>query len=104
MTPIILSPDISMKFFQWIVDNWQSVCGWVTGGYLVYRVGRFFTSVVLSVTSVVERFEKAENVLNLVATNHLPHLQIELEKTNATMTSMDQTLKKMYKRQVGDYE
>lgn len=92
------------SFLHWLDSNWQAVCGWCTGIYLTYRVGKFFTDIVLKVKSVVERFEAAESTLVSVATNHLPHLQIELEKTNATMTSMDQTLKKMYKQQVGDYE
>ena len=92
------------SFLHWLDSNWQAVCGWCTVIYLTYRVGKFFTDIVLKVKSVVERFEAAESTLVSVATNHLPHLQIELEKTNATMTSMDQTLKKMYKRQVGDYE
>ncbi len=93
-----------MKFIQWLVQNWQAVCGWITGLFVLGKLLRGFTSVVLSVSSAVKRFEQAENTLSLVATNHLPHMQWELEKTNATMTSMDQTLKKMYKQQVGDYE
>ncbi len=72
--------------------------------YLVYRVGKFFTDIVLKVTSVVKRFESAETTLISVATNHLPHMQWELEKTNKTMTSMDETLKKIYAHHAGDDE
>ena len=70
--------------------------------YLVYRVGKFLTDIVLKVTSVIERFESAESTLISVATNHLPHMQWELEKTNKTLISMDETLKKMYANDTGD--
>ena len=59
---------------------------------------------VLKVSSVVERFEIAESTLTTVATNHLPHIQAELEKTNKTISSMDETLKKILAYQTGDYE
>ena len=68
------------SFLHWLDSNWQAVCGWCTGIYLTYRVGKFFTDIVLKVKSVVERFEAAESTLVSVATNHLPHLQMELRK------------------------
>lgn len=90
------------SFLHWLELNWQAVCGWCTGIYLTYRVGKFFTDIVLKVKSVVERFETAESTLVSVATNHLPHLQWELEKTNKTLISMDETLKKIYANDTGD--
>ena len=90
------------SFLHWLDSNWQAVCGWCTGIYLTYRVGKFFTDIVLKVKSVVERFEAAESTLVSVATNHLPHMQWELEKTNKTLISMDGTLKKIYANDTGD--
>jgi hypothetical protein len=63
-----------MKFFAWISDHlqliaWPTVCVfiWKLRGVLVeYR----------------DRFKKAETTVELLATNHLPHLQTELEKIN----------------------
>jgi len=93
-----------LPFFQWLEKSWQFICGLCTAMYLVYRVGKFFTDVVIKVSSVVERFETAESTLISVANNHLPHMQWELEKTNKTMTSMDETLKKIYAHHTGDDE
>ena len=91
-----------LPFFQWLETSWQFICGLCTAMYLVYRVGKFLTDIVLKVTSVIERFEAAESTLISVATNHLPHMQWELEKTNKTLISMDETLKKMYANDTGD--
>ena len=91
-----------LPFFQWLETSWQFICGLCTAMYLVYIVGKFLTNIVLKVASVVERFEAAESTLISVATNHLPHMQWELEKTNKTLISMDETLKKMYANDTGD--
>ena len=90
--------------FRWIAANWQFICGLFTALYLIGQLGRFFATMVLKVSSVVERFEIAESTLTTVATNHLPHIQAELEKTNKTISSMDETLKKILAYQTGDYE
>lgn len=34
-----------------------------------------------------DRFEKAESTIETIATNHLPHMQMELEKLNASTQS-----------------
>ena len=93
-----------LPFFQWLEKSWQFICGLCTALYLVYIVGKFLTNIVLKVASVVERFEAAESTLISVATNHLPHMQWELEKTNKTLISMDETLKKIYANDTGDHE
>lgn len=90
-------------FFHWLDTNWQFIAGLCTALYFIYRIVQFFADIVLKVSSVVKRFEAAESTLVAVATNHLPHMQVELEKTNQTMTSMDETLKKIYDRLPGDY-
>jgi hypothetical protein len=91
-------------FFQWLGQNWPFIGGLCTAVYLVIKLGQFFTALVVEVSSVVSRFKAAELTLNALATNHLPHLQVELEKTNETMLSMDQTLKKILAHETGDYE
>lgn len=93
-----------MPFFHWLDANWQFICGLCTALYLISRVVKFFADIVIKVSSVVDRFEAAESTLVTVATNHLPHLQAELEKTNETMTSMDETLKKIYAYHSGNYD
>jgi hypothetical protein len=90
--------------FQWIAANWQFICKFFTAIYLVVRLGRFFTTMVLKVSSVVERFELAESTLTTVATNHLPHIQAAVEDTNRIMSSVDETLKKILAHETGDYE
>lgn len=63
-----------MKFFAWLSDHfqliaWPTVCVfiWKLRGVLIeYR----------------ERFKKAEATVELLSTNHIPHLQVELEKLN----------------------
>ncbi len=91
-------------FFQWLGQNWPFIGGLCTSVYLVYRIGQFFAAMVIKVSSVVSRFEAAELTLNRVATNHLPHIQTELEKTNETMLSMDQTLKMILAHETGDHD
>jgi hypothetical protein len=68
------------------------VCGWSTGLYLVYHIGRFFTFVILKIQSVASRFMKAEETLTIMATNHLPHIQSELEKSNIRSEQNNQVL------------
>lgn len=74
-----------MQFFQWIATNWQAICAWAGGLYLAYHIGRLFASLVLVINALVKRFQMAEGTLVAMATNHLPHLQVELEKTNLSM-------------------
>lgn len=99
-----------MEFFQWVAANWQAVCGWITGLFVLGKLLRGFTSLISSAISVVNRFESAEGTLTSLAINHIPHLQMELERTNKTLESqnsvlqsVDETLKKLYEKQFGDY-
>ena len=71
-----------MKFLSWIATNWQAVLGWTTGFTLLYKGGKIFANLAVSFNDVRERFSKAEATLQIVATNHLPHLQVEMEKMN----------------------
>jgi hypothetical protein len=91
-----------MQFFSWIAANWQTLCGWSMGFYVVYLFGRSVASWVLIIRDVAQRWTNAERVLgrveNLVGVmgdNHLPHLQAELEKSNATLSEISDTLRIM---------
>ena len=91
------------SFLPWLNANWQFICGLFTVLYVIYILAKFFAEIVIKISSVVKRFETAESTLVTVATNHLPHLQWEIEKTNEIMKSMDDTLKKIYAYHTGDY-
>lgn len=92
------------SFLHWLDDNWQFISGLCAALYGIYIFVKFFADIVLKVNSGVKRFESAESILVTVATNHLPHIQAELEKINHTMTSMDETLKKICAHQMREYE
>jgi hypothetical protein len=93
-----------MKLLQWLVQNWQAVCGWITGLFVLFKLLNGFTKIVLAVSSAVERFEDAEHTLALLATNHFPHMQAELERSTKILDSMDTTLRKMFDKHYGEYE
>ena len=86
-----------MQFFSWIADNWQAVCGWSGGLYLAYHIGRVFVAVVLAINSGVARIKQAEITLSTMSTNHLPHIQFELEKTNDVLADIRADLRKVLK-------
>ena len=44
-----------MEFFQWVAANWQAVCGWITGLFVLGKLLRGFTSLISSAISVVRR-------------------------------------------------
>ena len=72
-----------MNFFQWLATNWAEVGAWIGGIYTLYKLGSVVTAVVGFFTSITTRFKNAEDTLVLLATNHLPHLQTELQTLNA---------------------
>jgi len=82
-----------MQFFSWVAQNWQTVCGWAAGLYLLYRVGLVLTCIIVFFNNVATRFQKAESTLTTVATNHLPHLQTELESIGETLTNLRDDLR-----------
>ncbi len=81
-----------MQFFQWIANNWQTVCAWIGGLYTLYKLGSVVTAVVGFFTSITSRVKEAESTLSLMATNHLPHLQAEMEKVNAKQERTNEIL------------
>ena len=88
-----------MQFFQWIVAYWQPLCGWAMGFYVIYLFGRTLASATITIRSIVERWRNAEDslvrvesVVGVVAGNHLPHIQAELEKSNLALDKSNETL------------
>lgn len=66
----------------WLFDHLASF-GWSAVLYTCYRIvrGTFFAGSLFTI--VKERVLQGEDTLRTMATNHLPHLQLELEKQNA---------------------
>lgn len=77
-----------MQVMNWIGLHWQAILGWITGLVTLYKAGRWFAKLAISINNVFERFIQAENTLEKLATNHLPHLQIEMEKMNEGLADL----------------
>jgi hypothetical protein len=73
--------------WQAFVTSLSSI-GLLTFIYVVWKIGTFLVHLTLAIASVRERFVAGEGTINLIATNHLPHLQIEMEKTNAQLAQL----------------
>jgi hypothetical protein len=86
-----------MQFFKWIADNWQAVCAWATGIYLVYHIGRLFVSLVLAINAVSSRFRAAETILSTMASNHLPHIQAEIKRGIGVLEDVREDFRKFLK-------
>jgi len=72
----------NLSSLYWIDSHWQALLGWITGIFTLSKVLKAFAKLTISVNDVFERFLAAEQTLTLVATNHLPHLQAEMERMN----------------------
>ena len=77
-----------MQVMNWIGAHWQPLLGWLTGLVTLYKTGRFFAKVAISVNNFFESFVKSRETLELLATNHLPHLQVEMEKMNEGLADL----------------
>jgi hypothetical protein len=85
-----------MKFFAWLSDHfaliaWPTVCVfiWKLRGVLIdYR----------------DRFKKAEETVELLATNHLPHLQVELEKINEGVRDLKEGVNGGFDRMTSSFD
>ena len=91
-----------MQLFQWIAAHWQTVCGWATGLYLLYRVCLVFTGLIKFLAAASIRVQTWESTLlqvdgsvKLALGNHLPHIQAELEKSNTALANINETLREM---------
>lgn len=73
----------------WIAANWLYLTGWSILGVVIWRFHK-----------VMSRFEKyGENINSLtedmesIKTNHLVHIQAELERSNTTLEGIRQDFK-----------
>ena len=84
-----------MQFFQWMATNWTAVAAWIGGLYTLYKLGSIVTAVIGLFTSISNRFKDAETTLTLLATNHLPHLQAELQNLNVKQENTHNVLEEI---------
>jgi len=66
---------------QFILDNIH-VIGWISIITITWKLRGKFNELVDSLKSAAEHSSAAEKEIKVVATNHLPHLQVELENLN----------------------
>lgn len=78
--------------FAWVVSH-LALIGWPAVLYAAYRIIVMCFKVGRSATLIVQRVLTGEETLHLLASNHLPHLQIEMEKTNTHLEQTNATLK-----------
>ena len=84
-----------MQLFSWIALNWQTVCSWSAGLFILYRlvlVLNCFTSAATRFKNSEDAIQRVETTLQLVANNHLTHIQSEIEQTNGKLDHTNQLL------------
>ena len=92
-----------MDFLQWIDINWEHICGWTAGLYLLYRLSLVLTGFVAFLLSSSNRIKNSEatleqvsSTLSVVMTNHLPHMQAELERQTLVMEKQTKVLEELH--------
>lgn len=74
--------------------NWVSpylhALGWCTLIGCAWKASSKFSEFVDNIKDTLSNSKDAKDTINLVASNHIPHLQIELEKLNRSMDSFRQ--------------
>jgi hypothetical protein len=92
----------------WIASHWASIASVSAALVFVWRAGRFFTWVITSTTQFfadlkqgLELIKQVNSTSTLLATNHLPHLQAEMEKTNAMLPTIHQEMVRTTEQAVG---
>jgi hypothetical protein len=81
----------------WLAAHWQQICGWAFLVVLLYKVIVFLVKITKAVTDIVDRANAAEHTLTKLATNHLPHMQTELEKSNEHLVGLREEISKVLK-------
>ena len=72
--------------FAWLSDHIQLI-GWPTIIIFVWKASYKITKYVTRLEDSEEALKNTSSTLNLVTTNHLPHMQVELEKLNEAVPS-----------------
>ena len=78
--------------FAWFFSHWPTLAVLLVILILLWKFGKAFTAVSLWINDFITGFQKAEVTLDKVATNHIPHLQMELEKANGGIAKTNEHL------------
>lgn len=70
-----------MNVLAWFSDHIQLI-GWPSVVIFAWRMSSRVTKAVERFKTAEEKLGNTENTVNTLATNHLPHFQLELEKLN----------------------
>lgn len=74
---------------QWFASHWMELVGW---GVVVAFLRKAYV-VVNRVVKYGESIDSAKDDLQLIKTNHLAHIQIELESVNENLQGMREDFK-----------
>lgn len=69
---------------EWATEHWQELVGWSALATFFYRV--WF--VAQKVVGYGDGIRESRSDLKTIMTNHLPHLQIELESVNSKLDDL----------------
>ena len=69
---------------EWASEHWQELIGWSALATFLYRI----LTVAKRVISYGDGIEETRSDLRTIMTNHIPHLQIELESVNSKLDNL----------------
>jgi len=74
---------------DWMAAHWAQLIGWSAVATFMYR----FYTWLRKLVSFGEGIESTRDDTRLIMTNHLPHIQAELEKVNENISGLREDLK-----------
>jgi hypothetical protein len=83
LAAVVLSPSP----WEWASEHLH-LLGWPTLCYFAWKVSSFFTVAKTQVTKTVTQ-------IDLMTTNHFPHMETSLAKQDLLLESMDRNLQRM---------
>lgn len=78
--------------YVWIVSH-LAIIGWPAVFFAIYKLLQFLFKAGRIGTIVEQRVLKAEDTIHLMATNHLPHIQMAIEESNKHLADISTHLK-----------
>lgn len=88
-------------FFPWVVSHLNFI-GWPVVLAAMYKLLRFLFKAGRAMTIFQQRVLNAEDTLRLLATNHIPHVQMAIEDSNKHLAEISTTLKLVLARRGDD--
>lgn len=79
-------------FFPWVISH-LSLIGWPTLIYTCYKILRFIFKGGTLATVFLQRVLKAEDTINLMSVNHLPHIEAAVTKSNEILVDIREELR-----------